>query len=34
MKQYKTQYGTIFAVKEHNGAPRSCAGRNTRRHGL
>lgn len=21
MKQYKTQYGTIFAVKEHNGAP-------------
>lgn len=21
MQQYKTQYGTIFAVKEHNGAP-------------
>ena len=21
MKQYKTQYGTIFAVKDHNGAP-------------
>ena len=21
MTQYKTQYGTIFAVKEHNGAP-------------
>lgn len=21
MTQYKTQYGTVFAVKEHNGSP-------------